>query len=213
MQFRISILSRAVVVGLLLFASIATGLAEDRPQADARRDALREWQNLANGRTEFEIADPALVPKPLALAIEQSDCRYKDDIQHRPIRIVRVEKQRLAIVFCRFSVVGSDMVFDLDNLQKPKVLAFPHPASKGGFGTTDLPGAITWKKEAGVLEAEPVTDLACTWRTRYTYRLDKSFAGITFVIVRIQVNKNECRQDEWLTVWEASPWPEQPKSP
>ena len=209
MRFLVFLLSRSVLAGLLLFASIATGHAENASQADARHEALREWHNLANGRTEFEVSDPTLVPKPLAQAIEQSGCRYQDDIQQAPIRFIRAERQRLAIVLCRFSVTGSHKIFDLRNLQKPKPMVFSFFARKGGFGTTELPGAITWRKEAGVFEAEIGSDIACSGRTRHTYRLslDEGLHGIAFVIVRIQVKEDVCRS-EWLTIWEASPWPE-----
>ena len=102
----------------------------------------------------------------------------------------------------------SHKIFDLQNLQKPKPMAFPFFARNGGFGATELPGVITWKKEAGVFEAEIGSDIACSGRTRHTYRLSSAegLHGITFVIVRIQVKKDECRS-EWLTIWEASPWP------
>jgi hypothetical protein len=212
MRLLISFLCRSVLAGLLLFASIGAGRAQGSPEADPAHDARREWHNLANGRTEFEVSDPALLPRQIALAIEQSGCRYKEDMQQLPIRFIRVEKQRFAIVFCRFTVTGSHRIFDLQNLQKPKPMAFPFFARNGGFGTTELPGVITWKKEAGVFEAEIGSDIACSGRTRHTYRLSSAegLHGITFVIVRIQVKKDECRS-EWLTIWEASPWPPWPE--
>jgi hypothetical protein len=89
-----SILLRLVVAAMLLFNSAAAVLAQDRTET------RREWGTLANGRTEFEVSDPALVPSTLALAAEQSGCRYEDCIKERPARFIRPEGRRLAVVFC-----------------------------------------------------------------------------------------------------------------
>jgi hypothetical protein len=93
-----SILARLVVAGMLVFNSAGVVLAQDRTAT------RREWGTLANGRTEFEVSDPALVPSTLSLAAEQSGCRYQDDIKERPARFIRPEGRRLAILFC--SAIG-----------------------------------------------------------------------------------------------------------
>jgi hypothetical protein len=54
---------------------------------------------VSNGRTKFDISDPALVPSLLALAAEQSGCRYKEGIEAAPIHFMRIEGRRLAMVF------------------------------------------------------------------------------------------------------------------
>lgn len=142
-----SILSRLAVAGMLVFNSAATVLGQDRTET------RREWGTLANGRTEFEVSDPALMPSTLALAAEQSGCRYKDDIKERPARFIRPEGRRLAIVFCS-AIVGSHQVFDVWNVLKPTPVEFPFLVRPDGFGTTARPGMITWEKEAKVFQAE-----------------------------------------------------------
>ena len=104
-----SILSRFVVAGMLVFSSAAAVLGQDRTET------RREWGTLANGRTEFEVSDAALLPSTLALAAEQSGCRYKDDIKDAPVRFMRPEGRRLAIVFCS-GIIGSHQVFDVSNV-------------------------------------------------------------------------------------------------
>jgi hypothetical protein len=119
MRFAVSILSSLVLAGILLFAPAAVVLGDDLSEAEHfRRDVLQEWSSIANGRTEFDVSDPALVPSQLALAAQQSGCRYKEDIQAAPVRFMRLDGRRLAIVFC-WGTTGSHQVFDLSNLQNP----------------------------------------------------------------------------------------------
>jgi len=100
MRFLSSVLSLCVVVGTLLCASIVIAPAEESSGVSLQQDALREWHFLANGRTEFEISDPALVPRLLVIAAEQSRCDYKVDMKAAPVRLVRFEYRRFAIVPC-----------------------------------------------------------------------------------------------------------------
>jgi hypothetical protein len=186
MRLAISVLPPLVLAGLLLFASFAAVLAQDRSEADLRNDVSREWYRLAQGRTEFEVSDPALVPSQLALAAEQSGCRYKEDIRAAPVRFMRLEGRRLAIVFC-FGTIGSHQVFDLSNLRKPTLVELPILAQPDGFGTTARPGWITWEKETGVFQAETGSDLLPSPRVRHTYR----FGADGFVIVRVEASKTE----------------------
>src|SRR5215475_596196 len=125
MRTVVSILSALVVAGTLLFASVADLLGQDRAEVDPRRQSYREWESIANGRTDFEISDPALVPSRLALAATRAGCRYKEAISEVPLRFIRVEGHRLALMFC-FGIVGSHQLFDLSDLTRPKLMEFPH---------------------------------------------------------------------------------------
>ena len=89
MRSVVSSLSELVVAAIMLFASVAALVGQDGAEADPRREATREWQSLANGRTDFEISDPVLVPSRLALAATQSGCRYKEAINEVPLRFIR----------------------------------------------------------------------------------------------------------------------------
>jgi hypothetical protein len=213
MRFPIAILCRATLAVILLCASIAAAPGEDRSEADDRRDARVEWHSLANGRSEFDVSDPALVPRRLVLAAEQSGCRYKDEIKELPVHFISVEKRRLAIVFCRLGVIGSHQMFDLADLHKPKLMELSFIAQKDGFGTTSRPGMITWKRDAGVLEAEIGTDACPSSQLRHTYRPGITAGWVseaaTFVVVRVEVRENRCggQFSSWNTIWEASQWP------
>ena len=191
-----SILSRLVVAGMLVFNSAAAVLGQDRTET------RREWGTLANGRSEFEVSDPALVPSTLALAAEQSGCRYKDDIKERPARFIRPEGRRLAIVFCS-AIVGSHQVFDVSNVLKPTPVELPFLAHPDGFGTTARPGMITWEKEAKVFQAETGSDISFA-RLRHIYRLDRGTGS--FVIVRVEFTPHIGTKDEWTTIWDAPKW-------
>jgi hypothetical protein len=206
MRFPIPILCRATLAAILLCVSIAAAPGEDRSEADDRRDARLEWHSLANGRTEFDVSDPVLVPRRLALAADQSGCRYKEEIKDLPVRFISVEERRFAIVFCRMGVLGSHQIFDLADLQKPKLVELPIIAPNG-FGTTPRPGAITWKRDVGVLEAETVTDVCPGIRFRHTYRPGFNQSWVSnFVIVRVEVLEGGCGEGKWDTVWEPPQW-------
>lgn len=192
----VSILSRLVMAGMLLFNSAAAVLGQDRTET------LREWGTLANGRTEFDVSDAALLPSTLALAAEQLGCRYKDDIKTAPVRFMRPEGRRLAIVFCS-GIIGSHQVFDVSNVLKPTLVELPFLAQPDGFGTTAKPGWITWEKEARVFQAETGSDISFA-RLRHTYRLDRYTAS--FVIVRVEFHPDISTKDEWTTIWDAPKW-------
>jgi hypothetical protein len=204
-----SILSAFFLTGILLFGSVAAPLGQDRSETDPRREAYREWQSIADGRTDFDVSDPALVPSRLALAAAQSGCRYKDAIKDVPLRFISVEKRRIALVFC-FGMMGSHQLFDLSDLTKPKLLEFPYLAHPEGFGTTSMPGVVAWKQESGLFEAETRSDLCGSPSVRHTYRLD----GSSFVVIRIEVKPDGCAQGEWTPIWDAVPWslPAQPSA-
>ncbi|MEH2518379.1 hypothetical protein V1279_003952 [Bradyrhizobium sp. AZCC 1610] len=191
-----SILFRVVVAGMLLFNSAAAVLAQDRTET------RREWGTLANGRTEFEVSDPALVPSTLALAAEQSGCRYQDDIKERPARFIRPEGRRLAILFCA-SIVGSHQVFDVSNVLRPTPVEFPIIAHPDGFGTTARPGVITWEKEAKVFQAQRGSDTSPAG-LRHIYRLDRGTGS--FVVVRVEFTPHSGVKDGWTTIWDAPIW-------
>ena len=204
MRLPASILS-LLLTAIFLCTSMTATSAEDgsRGQQDSISFA---------GRTEFEVSDPALVPRQLALAAEQSRCHYKDDIKELPIHFISAENRRLALMFCRMGVMGSHHVFDLADLKRPKLLQLPFIAKKEGFGTTVTPGLITWKRDAGVFEAVTGRDVCPSSELRHTYRLGLTEGWVSsvasFVVVRVEVRAKLCGQDgEWTTVWEAPPWP------
>ncbi|TWC06736.1 hypothetical protein FBZ93_10123 [Bradyrhizobium macuxiense] len=206
--FRQSLGSRTIftLFACLLAGSMTATRGDESSSVDARREALREWASLANGRTDFEISDPALVPRPLALAAEQSGCKYKDDIEKLPVRFMKVAGRRLVLMFCRLTVTGSHQAFDLSDVSRPKPLEFPYIAEQG-FGTTDTPGFITWKDDAGLLQAETSSDECPSSHLRHVYRL-----GVTnresLIVVRVEVSAPACGTGrEWTTIWEAKPWP------
>jgi len=206
MRFTAFILSQ-LFAAILLCASIAVTSAEDVQQERQRYDAIS-----FAGRTEFEISDPALVPRQLAAAAEQLGCRYKDDIKELPIHFIKAEDRRFSLVFCRSGVSGSHHVFDLADLRRPNPVQLPFIAQKDGFGTTYRPGLITWKRDSGVFQATTGSDMCPNSELRHTYRLGSTGGWISratsFVLVRIEVREKPCgRNTEWTTVWEAPPWP------
>jgi hypothetical protein len=196
------ILYSLVLVGLFLFTPAAGVRGDDHSEISPRR----EWQELAKGRTEFEVSDPASVPSSLADAAEQSGCRYKDDVKEIPIRFVSVGNYfRLAIVFCRFNVTGSHQIYDFSSRtskQKPRVIELPVATRPEGFRSTSTPGIITWKNESGILEAESRSDLCSDPGGRHTYR----FLNTGFVLTRVEAASTSCGPDKWTTIWQSSHW-------
>lgn len=211
MRFLASILS-LLLTAILLCASIAAAPGEDRPGADVQKDVRQKYDSISFAGGDFEISDPALVPRQLALAAEQLGCRYKDDIKELPIHFISAEHRRFALVFCRSGVSGSHHVFDFADLRRPKLIQLPFIAQKEGFGTTSRPGLITWKRDAGVFQAEEGSDMCPNSELRHTYRLGSTEGWVSraasFVVVRVEVRAKPCGQDsDWATVWEAPPWP------
>jgi hypothetical protein len=188
-----SVLSSLIVTGILVFNSAAAVLAQDG--AETRH----EWGTLANGRTEFEVSDPALVPSTLALAAEQSRCRYKDFIKERPARFMRPEGSPLVIIFCG----GSDQVFDVLNVQRPTSVEFPIIVRPDGFGTTARPGLITWEKKANVFHVESGSDTSFAG-LRHIYRLERGTGS--FVVFRVEFAPYKGSKDGWTTIWDAPTW-------
>jgi hypothetical protein len=210
MRFRAFILA-LLLTACSLCASIAA--AEDLPGADVQQDARRKYDNISFAGGDFQISDPALVPRQLALAAEQISCRYKDDIKESPIQFVSAENRRIALVFCRSGVGGSHHVFDFADLRTPKLVELPFIAQRQGFGTTPRPGLMTWRRDAGVFEAVTGTDSCLSSAVRHTYRLGVTEGWVSqaasFVVVRVDARDNYCsgNSGEWVTVWEAPPWP------
>jgi hypothetical protein len=191
-----SILSRLIFAGVLSSSLVAAAFGQDRTET------RREWSTLANGRTEFDVSDPASLPSTLVLAAEEAGCRYKDDIKDAPVRFMRPEGRRIAIVFCS-GTVGSHQVFDVSNVLKPTLIELPFLAQPDGFGTTTRPGWITWQKEAKVFQAETGSDISFA-RLRHIYRVDRGTGS--FVIVRVDFNSHTGGKDEWTTIWDAPRW-------
>jgi hypothetical protein len=196
-----AIFSTLLLSAALLLEPPLALLGQERASTDVRREAYREWQSVANGRTDFEVSDPNQVPSLLATAATQSGCRYEEVIKDWPLRFLSVGKRRLALMPC-FGYNGSHELFDLTDLTKPKMLEFPFIAQPEGFGTTSLPGSIVWKPEAKLFEAEASTDVCPSPKLRHTYRL----AGSGLVVVRVEREADRCGASSWVTIWEASPW-------
>jgi hypothetical protein len=204
MRFAISVLFSPVLAGMILVcAFIAAAFGKGGPEAGDRREVSLEWHSLAKGRTEFDVSDPALLPRRLALAAEQSGCRYKDGIPQVPVHFINSEGHRFSLVFC-FAIIGSHQVFDLSDLRKPQLVDLPFIAQQGGFTTTNWPGVITWKKEAAIFQAETGSDMLPSPRLRQTYRLDKTREQATFVITRVEQQQDGV--GEWTTIWDAPQW-------
>ncbi|WP_065753700.1 hypothetical protein [Bradyrhizobium paxllaeri] len=208
---RFSLLS-LLLVAIVSCASIVATPAQDRSEGDVQQGARQRYDNISFAGGDFEISDPALVPRQLVLAVEQSGCQYKTDIKELPIQFNRAENRRFALVYCS-AIVGSHHVFDFADLRRPRLLELPFIAQKNGFGTTIKPGLITWKKDAGVFEAETGSDMCPNSELRHTYRLGTSGGLVSrtasFVVVRVEVREKPCGRNnsEWTTVWEAPPWP------
>jgi hypothetical protein len=200
----ISALSWFSLVGLLLLTSAATGFSQDRPEADRSRDDLRrEWQKIAQGRTEFEVSDLAQVPSSLSLAAEHSRCRYKEGIKVAPVRFLYTASRCVAIVTCWGPLKSHQQVFDLSDLQRPKELQFPIAVYPDGFSASiAAPGFVAWERETGMFRAATTSDVAYSSRTRYTYRLDGGADG--FVVLRVEVQGDGV--GEWITIWDAPRW-------
>jgi hypothetical protein len=212
MRLHASILS-LLLTAIFLCASISATPAEEGSGGDVQQDVRQKYDNISfAGRPEFEISDPALVPRQLAFAAEQLGCRYKDDIKELPVHFISAESRQLALVFCRSGVGGSHQVFDFADRRRPKLVELPFLARKDGFGTTPRPGLITWKRDASVFEAVTGTDMCPSSELRHTYRLGLTEGWVssraTFVVVRVEVREKPCGQNtSWATVWEAPPWP------
>ena len=198
MRFMLSIFFRLVAAGMLAFCSASVVLGQDHAEA-----LKREWAIASKGRPEFEVSDAALLPSTLALAVEQSGCRYKDGIKDAPVRFIRPEGRRLAIVFCSGIAVGSHQVFDVRNVLKPTLVELPFLAQPDGFGTTAWPGWITWEKGDKVFRAETGSDTSFA-RLRHIYRVDRGTGS--FVIVRVEFTPHIGTKDEWTTIWDAPKW-------
>jgi len=198
---------------ILLCASIATAPGKDRSGADDQQDARQKYDSISFAKGDFQISDPALVPRQLALAAEQARCDYKADIKELPVQFISAENRRLALVFCRLGVLGSHHVFDFADLRRPKLVELPYIARKGGFGTTPRPGLMTWKRDTGVFEAVTISDICPNSELRHTYRLGSTGGLVSsapsFAVLRVEVREMPCGRNstEWTTVWEASPWP------
>ncbi|WP_156402757.1 MULTISPECIES: hypothetical protein [unclassified Bradyrhizobium] len=196
MRCTVSIICRLIFGGALIVSLIAAAGGQDR---EATR---REWGNLANGRTEYEVSDPALLPSTLSLAAEEAGCRYKDDMKDAPARFMRPEGRRIAIVFCS-AITGSHQIFDVSNVMKPTLIELPIIAHPDGFRSTPRPGWITWDREAKVFLAESGSDISLA-KLRHVYRMESGSGS--FVIVRVQFNPRIDGKDEWMTIWEAPRW-------
>lgn len=202
MPIFVSLLLRLIVVGMLVSTSVVFALGQEMsPELHDRIEASREWSNLAKGRTEFEVTNPALLPSRLVLAAKHAGCRFTEEIEKNPVKFIKLGGRRLAIMFC-WAIVGSHEVFDLSTFQRPRLIDFPFLKMPESFGTTDRPGWITWEKETSIFRAVRGTDLLASWDTRHTYQFNEHWS---FVVIRVEV-KRVPGPDEWIAIWEAPRW-------
>jgi hypothetical protein len=189
-----------LLVSALQFGSGFAALGEERTAVDPRR----EWGALANGRTEFDIADPALVPSQLAEAATQSGCHWQDIIKDVPLHVFRIKTLRFAMIACPGTPAGGGhQMYDVSIPAKPRILEFPAVGYPDGFTTSVRPGAMTWKPDSGLLEAVPGTDFCQGPSGRYTYRWN----GRGVAIIRVELSLEDCSpQGPWRTIWEAPNW-------
>jgi hypothetical protein len=196
-----SVFARLLFVGALLFGGIATALAEDD-----RVEALKEWYNLADKRTDFEVSDPALLPSRLVRAVKSSGCRYEEGIKEYPVSFMKLGSRRLAIVFCRWvGMLGTHQLFDLTNLQQPRLIELPILAQPEGIVTTPYPGIVSWNKDSGIFQAWRSSDMLPTLAIRHTYRFSEDQGSTAFVLVRVEVQRIP-GPDEWVSMWDAPRW-------
>ena len=86
----VALLLRLLVGGSLLFTPVVLALGEEMsPELRDRIEASREWSNLAKGRTEFEVSDPALLPSRLILAAKHAGCKIEEGIEGSPVRLTQ----------------------------------------------------------------------------------------------------------------------------
>jgi hypothetical protein len=174
-----------VLSGLLLLTAVGEVFAQNI-SSNISTDPRREWFDLAQGRTDFEVSDPALVPRQLAIAARQENCQYEDGIKRNVIRFIKVKSRRIVIVPC-VAVYGSDMAFDLSNLNDPVAMQFPVLAQPEGFRATNKPGAMTWNKDTGIVQVErSASDMMPSMTLRYTYLIDGSPPGSPLVVKRVE---------------------------
>jgi hypothetical protein len=194
-----------LAIALRLVPPVAL-LGQEPAITNVRERTYREWQTIANGRTDFEVSNPSQVPSLLVTAARQSGCRYEEIIATWPLRFLSVEKRRLALMPC-FGFNGSNELFDLTDLTKPRMLEFPFIAQPEGFGTTSRPGAIVWKPDAKVFEAVASTDVCPSPSVRHTHRLaDSSSYASDPVVVKVERKADRCGAAPWLTIWDAPRW-------
>jgi hypothetical protein len=209
----------ALLVRITIFAGcmlIALGSLQHpaHGQGDGTSAARQEAQQFDpinfRGRAEFEISDPAQVPAQIARAAAEAECNYKDGVKHVPLHFINADQRRFVLVYCD-GIAGSHQVFDLSDLRRPKRVTFPFVARDIGLGATPRPGLITWRKDVGLFEAMSGTDTCPSSRLRHIYRLGTtegwSSGEPSFVLIRIDVMENACRDGPWSTVWEAPQWP------
>lgn len=202
MPYLASLLAKLLIAGTLLSFSALPSVGEEMsPELKDKVEARREWFDVAKGRTDFEVSDPALLPTRLVLAAKHTGCKIDEGIERSPVQFTKIGGRRLAIIFCH-AIVGSHKVFDVTSLQRPALVSFPFMKMPAGFGTTDRPGWITREKETSTFLAVSGSDMKPSWDVRHTYRFDE-YLG--FVVIRVEV-KGMPGYDEWAAVWETPRW-------
>ena len=202
-----------LIATIVLQSLLLSAAAQDNSYADTQRDSPRRYGAISFAEPETKISDPARVPLQLALAAEQARCEYKRDIEEFPIQLIRIDRRKIALVFCRLGVGGSHYIFDFADIRRPTLVELPFIAAKQGFGVTHRPGFVTWKRDTGEFEAVISSDICSGPHVRHTYRVGTT-EGVTsrtesLVVVRVESREGTCwrNTNPWTTVWEAPSWP------
>ncbi|BAM89322.1 hypothetical protein S58_33250 [Bradyrhizobium oligotrophicum S58] len=202
MQRPLSIFASSIFAVVWLLSSVGNLLGQEQNTDELRKQAYRQWFDVAQGRAEFDIADPTLVPTQLAAAATQSGCRWRDVIAQVPVHVFKIDRRRFAKVTC-FGFGYQQQIYDLSQLTNPRALQFPVVSWPAGFATTSSLGAITWNPESKLLESVGTSDLCGQPNIRHTYRWINS----DFSIIRIELSRDNCGSEEpWQTIWEAPQW-------
>jgi hypothetical protein len=210
MRNSVSIAAVLVLIGVSQLSFVGPLIGQEHASNETRIAAHRQWAAIANGRTEFDVADPELVPTHLALALSRTACRWKDVIKEAPLQFFSVENQRLAKVTC-FGFGYWHQIFDLSALTNPKALQLP-VVSTEGFKATGRLGSIAWNPESKLLESVGSSDQCGGPGVRHTYRwIDREFS-----VIRVELSPENCGgRGPWTTIWEAPQWTliQRPKGP
>lgn len=194
------VLARLLLLGALTCGGLTTAVADDD-----RIEAMKEWYSLAEKRTDFEVSDPALLPSRLVRAVRNAGCRYEEGIKDYPVSFMKLGTRRVAFVFCRWvGIAGTHQVFDLSNLQQPRLIELPILAQPEGIVTTPFPGIISRNKDGGTFQAMGSSDVGPYWAVRNTYRFSEDQGSAAFVLVRVEVQR--APGPEWTSMWETPRW-------
>lgn len=196
---------RTLLVALCLVAAVAAPARSDDEASHIRKIENSEFDGIDfKGQSEFEIHDPDLLPKQLVRAIEQTYCRYKENLKTLPVRFLFIEKRRFVLVPCSGIAITWHEIFDLQNSRHPRLLQLAKMAPERGFVAADNAGFVTWNKDDQVFEATGGNDM-CTGAVRHIYKIAPDARELP--LIRVDYRLDNCGDGAWKTLWTAPPWP------